>query len=66
MRCDTQIAFESTNHIHARGFVSRRTSFRFFAEFRVGNTNSKDQLSFGRRGEVDREAVTEATEEYPP
>ncbi|KAJ1346041.1 hypothetical protein KIN20_000711 [Parelaphostrongylus tenuis] len=46
-----------------QGSVSRRTAFLFFAKFRVGSTNLKNHLHFGRPREADREAVIEATEE---
>ncbi|KAJ1373392.1 hypothetical protein KIN20_035773, partial [Parelaphostrongylus tenuis] len=62
---DAQIRLENMRRAKAQGFISRRTAFRFFAEFRDGYINLKDQLRSGRPREVDREAIIEATEEDP-
>ncbi|KAJ1363171.1 hypothetical protein KIN20_022969 [Parelaphostrongylus tenuis] len=59
---DGHTAFANINLAKAQGFVSRRTAYRFFAEFRTGNTNLKDQLRFGRPSKLDPKAIIEATE----
>ncbi|KAJ1368620.1 hypothetical protein KIN20_029791 [Parelaphostrongylus tenuis] len=65
LRYAAQTTFQNNNRVKAQGFVSRRAAFRFSDEFRIGNTNLKDQLRFGSPPKVDRAPVTGATDEDP-
>ncbi|KAJ1358271.1 hypothetical protein KIN20_016664 [Parelaphostrongylus tenuis] len=65
LRRYAQIVFENIYRAKAQRSMSRRAAFWFFATFRAGNTNSKEQLRSEHPREVDREAVAEATEGDP-
>jgi transposase len=62
---DAKTAASNINRAKRRQVVTARTAQRWFAKFRTGETDLKDQPRSGRPREIDREAVIEAIDLDP-